>query len=135
MTALDLHGDFAGPKLKGDLFVEHAGNNQTHDLTLTRGQRLIVLPQFGKLTLLMASDAIAIEGLLNRIQQILVNEWLGQELHGAGFDGFHRHRNIAVSGNEDDWNAHASFFQLSLKLQAIDSRERHVQNKATRRIR
>jgi len=52
--------------------------------------------QFGKLTLLVARDPVAIKGLLNRVRQILVDEWLGQELYRAGFDGFHRHRNITV---------------------------------------
>ena len=34
VPAMDLHGDFAGSQLSGDLLVEHAGNDEGHDLAL-----------------------------------------------------------------------------------------------------
>ena len=40
-----------------------------------------------------------------------------------------------MAGNEDDGNVHSSFCQLSLKLQAADSRKGHVQDKTTWPIR
>ena len=126
MSALNLHRNFARSEFKSDLFVKHAGNHQTHHLALARGQRLIALLQFGKLPLLVARDPVAIEGLLNSVQQILIDEWLGQELHRARFDGFHCHRNIAMSGNKDDGDAHAGVCQFPLKFQAVYSRKGNV---------
>jgi len=67
MPTLNLDGDFAGPELKGNLFVEHAGNHQAHHLALACGERAIALTQFGKLVVLVSRYAIAIESLLNRI--------------------------------------------------------------------
>ena len=40
-----------------------------------------------------------------------------------------------MASNEDDGNAYAGVCQLSLKLQAADSRKGHIQNKTTRPIR
>src|SRR5439155_19676373 len=45
--------------------------------------------------------------LVDSIQQVLVPEGLGKELHRAGFHGLHRHRNTSVTGDKDDGNAHA----------------------------
>jgi hypothetical protein len=61
------------------------------------------------------TTSVAIEGQLNRIQQILVVEGLGKELYCTGFDGLCRHWNITMAGNEDDGNAHSSVCQLPLK--------------------
>jgi hypothetical protein len=65
------------------LLVEHARNHQTHDLALARGQRLVALAQPGKVTLLLAHHR-SLRCPVNCIQQVLVQEGLGQELHRAG---------------------------------------------------
>src|SRR5713226_5154110 len=128
---MDLHGDFAGPELRSYLLIEHARNHQAHDLALACGQRLEALSQLGKLTLPLARHPVAIQSLVDRIQQVLVPEGLGQELHGTGFHGPHRHRNITMPGDEDDGNLDARISQLALKVQTVDSRKSHVENKAT----
>src|SRR5260370_9003733 len=128
---MDLHGDFAGPELRSYLLIEHARNHQAHDLALACGHRLVALSQLGKLTLLLARHPVAIQSLVDRIQQVLVSERLGQELHRTGFHGLHRHRNISMPGDEDDRNPDARVSQLALKIQTVDSRKPHVQNQAT----
>ncbi len=52
---------------------------------------------------------------MDSIQQVLVPEGLGKELHRAGFHGLHRHRNISMPGDEDDGNPDARIRQLALK--------------------
>src|SRR6266436_2431285 len=135
MAAMDLHGDFAGPQLKSDLLIEHSRNYQGHNLTLAYSQSRVALSQFGKVTLLLARHTVAIQSLADRIQQVLVLERLGQELHGTGFHGLHRHRNISMSGDKDDGNLHTRITQLALKVQTVDARKAHVQNKAARPVR
>src|SRR6266550_9600135 len=73
--------------------------------------------------------------LVDSIQQVLVPEGLGKELHRAGFHGLHRHRNISMPGDEDDGNPDARIRQLALKVQAVDARKSHVQNQATWSVR
>src|SRR5467141_2612690 len=130
MAAMDLHGDFAGPQLKSDLLIEHSRNYQGHNLTLACSQSRVALSQFGKTTLLLARHTVAIQSLANRIQQVLVLERLGQELHGTGFHGFHRHRDISVTGDEDDGDSDARVSQLALQVETVNSGKAHVQDKA-----
>src|SRR5216683_4532020 len=120
---MDLHGDFAGPKVISDLLIEPARNHQSHDLALACGQRLVTVSQLAKLTLLLARHTVAVQSLVDRIQQVLVPKGLGQELHRTGLHGLHRHRNISVTGDEDDGNLDARVSQLALKFKTIDSRK------------
>src|SRR2546427_5844982 len=107
VTAMDLHGDFTGPKVISDLLIEHARNYQSHDLALACGQRRVAVSQLAKLTLLLARHTVAVQSLVDRIQQVLVREGLGKELHRTGFHGLHRHRNISMTGDKDDRNPDA----------------------------
>src|SRR6266446_6467027 len=125
---MDLHCDFAGSEIKGYLLVEHARNNQAHDFALARGQLVVAFSQLGEATLLLASYTVAIQSLANRIQQVLVPERLGQKLHGTGFHGLHRHRNIPMTGDEDDGDSNARVSQLTLQVEAVDAGKAHIQD-------
>src|SRR6266699_3570305 len=129
---MDLHGDFAGPKLISDLLIEHARNHQFHDLALAWGERLVALSQPTELTLLLAGHTIAVQSLVDCVQQVLIAEGLGKELHCAGFHRLHRHRNVSVTGNKDDGNADARIAQFALKIQTSYSTQSHIYNQATR---
>src|SRR5258708_5595467 len=95
----------------------------------------MTLSQFGKLILLLTRYPIAIQTLVNRIQQVLVPEGLSQKLHSAGFHSLHRHRNISMTSDEDDGNPDAGFSQLPLKIQTANLREFDVQDKTTWSVR
>src|SRR5580658_5494999 len=127
---MDLHGDFAGSELKRYLLIEHARNHQSHNFALAWGERFVVLSQLAKFALLLTRYPIAIQSLMNRIQQILFPEWLGQKLHRTRFHRFHRHRNVSMTGDKDDGNPSTGVSQLALKIQAVDSRQSHVQDQA-----
>src|SRR5438105_14538025 len=116
MPTLDLHGDFAWPELKTYLLVEHARNHQAHDLALACGEQLVAFSQLAKLALLLPCCLIAIQGLMDRIQQVLVAEGLGQELHRARFHGLHGHWNISMTSDENDRDPDARISQLALKV-------------------
>jgi hypothetical protein len=126
VSALDLDGDFTGPELESYLFIEHARNHQAHDLTLARRPQLVAPLQLAKPGLLLAHHPVAIQSLVDRIQQVLVPEGLGQELHRFGFHGLHRHRNISMTRDEDDGNPDTRVSQLALKIQTADSGKSHV---------
>src|SRR5437660_11816666 len=101
---MDLHCDFACSEIKSYLLVEHARNNQAHDFALARGQLVVAFSQLGEATPLLASYAVAIQTLANRIQAVLILERPGKKLHGTGFHGFHRHGNVSTTGDEYRWD-------------------------------
>src|SRR5216684_3853860 len=128
MAAMDLHRDFAGPEIISYLLIEHARNHEAHDFAFARRQRLVAFSQLGKVSLLSTRQTVTIQSLVDRIQQVLVLERLSQKLHGTGFHGLHRHRDISVTGDEDDGDLDARVSQLALKVQAVDARKAHIHN-------
>src|SRR5438270_634368 len=132
---MDLHGDFACPQIRSYLLIELAGNHQAHDFTLACGQRLVAFSHLGKFALLLARYTVAFQSLVDRIQQVLVLERLGQKLHGTRFHGLHRHRNISMSGDENDWNSDARVSQVALQVETVDAWKAHVQDKAAWTVR
>ena len=72
---------------------------------------------------------------MDGVQKVLLLEWLGQEIHGAGFHGARRHRDVAVRGDKNNRNPDSDRLQLFLNLQTIAARELDVQDQAARRFR
>ena len=91
--------------------------------------------QVRELLLALARDAVEVQRLLNGIQEILVPEGLGEKLHRPGFHCLHRHRNVAMTGDEDDGKLDARLRQLVLDIEPADARKPHVKDQAARTIR
>src|SRR6267142_1796368 len=83
-AAMDLDRDLAGSQLRGDLLVEHPRDDEGHDLALPRRQPGVTVLQRRQLVLLLPGDLVALERLLDRIEQVLVLERLGEELDRPG---------------------------------------------------
>src|ERR1700682_1527537 len=115
--------------------MQHTRNYQDHNFALASGQQLVPLSQLAKLALLLAHHPVAIQGLMDRIQQVLIAEWLGEKLYRTGFHGLHTHGNISMTGDKDDRNLEAGVSQLALKIKTVDAGKSHVQNQATWSIR
>src|ERR1700688_4726781 len=81
MPALDLHSDFARSQFISYLLIQPARNHQAHDLALACRQRFVALSQFAEFTFLLPGNSVAIQRLLDRIQQVLVPKGFGKELH------------------------------------------------------
>ena len=84
---MNLDRGFAGSNFGSDLLIEKAGNDQWQHLSFTRCEPFKTLPQFGKFGLVSASRRVALQRELNRVQQILISEWLGQELDRSRLHG------------------------------------------------
>src|ERR1051326_391710 len=78
--------------------------------------------------LLLAAVAIAVKSVLNRIDQVLVPERLGQKLHRSSFHGSDRHRNVPMSGNKNDGNMNVGLEQFLLEIQAAHTRQSNVKH-------
>ena len=75
--------------------------------------------------------AITIQRYSNSFQKILLAKWLGKELNRSTFHGLHRHWNVAMARNKNDWNIDLNFGQLDLKIEPVQSRESDIQYEAT----
>ena len=82
---MDFYSDLADADVVGDLLVESAGHHQGHHLTLTRGERLETLPQRSDCLFVLQPRAITRQPQLDRVQQVLIAERLGQELDRSPF--------------------------------------------------
>jgi len=115
---MNLYRGFGGSEFSGYLFIEQAGNHPGQHLALARSERFQALPEHCGLRLPLSPGAVTIQRLVNRIQQILVAEGLGQEFDGSRFHCPYRHADIAVAGDKDDWNVDIGLSQLTLKIES-----------------
>ena len=88
---MNLDRDLADPQLETDLLVEPAGDHQAHHFPLAGHQPIETLVQFRAFPGVLTRSAVALKGLLNRVQKILIAEGLGEEFRSAGFHRAHPH--------------------------------------------
>src|SRR5258708_2501664 len=72
----------------------------------------------------------ALEGIPDGAHQCVVAERLRQELGRARFHSLDRHRDVAVTGDEDDRHIHPLGGDTSLQIEAVEARKRHVKHQA-----
>ena len=80
------------------------------------------------------SRRLAGDGALDRVEQIVGLEGLGEELVRPRLDGLDRHGDVTVAGDEDDGDLHVAPRQLLLQLDPAEAREVHVEDQAGRRL-
>jgi hypothetical protein len=97
LASVGLHRDLADAELDSDLFIQEAGDDQCHDLPFARGERGVTVPKCSYFRPVSKRGLAALDGLLDGIQQRIVPEWLGQELHRAGLHRLHGGRHVAVT--------------------------------------
>jgi hypothetical protein len=76
LRSMNLYGDCAGPKLRGNLLIKDSGNHQTHYLSLVPCQRLIPGSQDSLLRFYSTTSGVTGEILLNSAQQVFIFKWL-----------------------------------------------------------
>jgi hypothetical protein len=75
---MDLHRDFADAEIMGDLLAEAPPHDLDHDLALPRTQRLEALSERVQILVVLPPDTIASEAEMDRIDEVLITERLGQ---------------------------------------------------------
>jgi hypothetical protein len=98
------------------LFAKAAVRDLNHDLALPGAQRLEAFPEGGQSFLILPPSAITREAELNGVEEFLITKRLRKELNGATLHRLHRHRDVAVSGDEDDWEFLVRGGELALKI-------------------
>ncbi len=86
-----------------DLIVGQTGDEQVQDLAFVSCKGVKTLKENRNFCFLCPSHRVSFQRQLQVIQQILVAKWFGKERNGARFYGPHRHGDIAVTRNKDDW--------------------------------
>ncbi len=99
---MDLDRHFAQFELSGNLLVAATGDDERKDLSFARRQGLETFLQFGDKFGLSPTGAVALDPRLDRIEQFLLVQGLGQEFDGPGLHRPHRHGNVAVTADKYD---------------------------------
>ena len=68
---------------------------------------------------------------LNRFKQILLSEWLCQEFDRATLHRLHRHWNVTMSSDEDDWQLSFGTCQFALQFESALAGKPHVKHQAS----
>src|SRR4029077_1810780 len=118
----------AGSDFGGNLLIEKSGDHKSHDLALTRGQSVIASLQVVDLGLSFSVSAVALQGLLNCVQQVLVSERFRQKFYGARLQCFDRHGNVTVRRNKDDRDLRSGLGQPALEIKSTHLRQPYIQN-------
>src|SRR5262245_34457861 len=116
MAAMHLHRGFGDADIVGNLLAEATAHDLYHDFPLAGAQRCEALPEGGQDFFALPPCAIAGEPELNGLEEILIAERLRQELDGATLHRLHRHRNVAVAGDEDEREVPAGRGEFALKI-------------------
>src|ERR1700751_4813606 len=114
----------------GDLLAEAPLHNLDHYLAFPWGERFEARPERTQGLFILAPSTIASEAELDRVDQVLITERLGQELDSTRLYRLHRHRDVTVPRHEDDWDLDIRSRELALKIQTALPRQSNVQNEA-----
>src|SRR6266478_5992371 len=114
----------------GDLLAEAALHDLDHYLAFPWAQRIEAHPERTQGLFILAPSTIASEAEVDRIDQVLITERLGQELNGTALHRLYRHRDVAVARYEDDRDLDIRRGELALKIQTAPPRQSDVQDEA-----
>jgi hypothetical protein len=91
-----------------------------------------VATQIARGHLAVSPLAIAVERRPDGIQEILLAQRLSKEFNRASFHSLHRHRDVTVASDKNDWNIDLN---VGLKIDPAQSRQSDIQYEATHLIR
>src|SRR6202451_465802 len=126
---MSLNRKFAHSLLIRDLLVEKTRNYQLQHFLLARRESIDSRANSPYFRRTLPQLTVAGNRFLNGVQQILTANRLRQELIRTFFHGAHRHRDVAMTGNEDNRNLNIGRAQLELKIEAAQPRHPYVENK------
>src|SRR6266576_2063581 len=132
---MHLHGPFRETDIEGNLFAHSALCDLNHDLVLSRAQRFKTLPECSQGLFTCPPGTITSKAGLDGIEKVLITERLRQELNGTTFHSLHRHGNVTMPCDEDDWEVPFGRGEVTLKLETTSPRQSHVKHQAGRAMR
>src|SRR5262249_1747690 len=132
IAAMDFDRHLADADIAGDLLIETATDNVLHYFALAGRQRLEALAHRAKRLFALAPRPITCQAELNRIQQILIAKWPGQELNRSALHRLHGHRHVTVSRDEYDRELDVRCREVALIVQTAAPGQSDIQDQAGR---
>src|ERR1700692_4959450 len=132
---MHLHGGFGNADIACNLFAKAAVRDLNHDLALPGAQRVEAFPEGGQSFLILPPSAITREAELNGVEELLITKRLRKELNGTTLHRLHRHRDVAVPCDEDDWQFPVRRGELALTIKTALPRQPDVEHQAGGAIR
>src|SRR5262249_18796878 len=132
--AMHLHCGFGDADMAGSLLVQVTGHNMEHDVPLAGAKRVEALPERSQCPLALSTVAIASEAGIDGVKQILITEWLCEELQGTALHRLHRHRHVGVRCDENDRHLPVCSGKLALKLKTTSPRHPHIEYEASNQL-
>src|SRR4029453_16931385 len=106
-----------------------------HDLAFAWAERVKSLSELVFRFCALSTRAIPGKTSLDGIEQVLIPEWLGQELDGSSLHRLHAHRDIAMRRDENDGQFAVCRGQRALEVESTRARHSHVDDQASRAVR
>src|ERR1700730_1856849 len=132
---MHLDGDLADANFSGYLLVHLTRCHQRDDIALTQRKGLEAGSHVGDGFCVMALSAVAIERNPNCVQKVLLADRLRQKLHRTSFHRLDGHRDIAVSGDEDDRSIDVQLDEFGLNVESAQPRQSDVKYQTAGSIR
>lgn len=131
---MDLYRGFGDAQVAGDLLVQTPLGDLSQNCTLARCQDFESRPERAQCLLILAAFTVLSESKIDRVQKILISERLGEKLDGARLHRLHAHRDVAMSGHEDDRESDARHGESSLKIQSTTTRQSRIEDNTSSAI-
>jgi hypothetical protein len=122
LAAKYLYRGFARADPLRNLFVQQPGHHKGQDFLFAPRESVSSLSEQLQICLVSPPNPVSFECEVHGIEQILIAEWLWQELNSARFNGADRHGNITMGCHEDDRDFIALPFEMALKIQSTHPR-------------
>src|SRR5262245_42900272 len=120
----------ADAKAQTNRLVGQSRSYQFEYLLFTIGQRVVALLD-ARLTAMVSLHLL---GLRNRflqcVEQLTALERLFQKIDGAALHGLNCRWNVAIAGNEDDWQRNTAARELDLQIEPRQSGHAHIKQQA-----
>jgi hypothetical protein len=131
---VNLDGALTNTQIISNDFVRLARDNEVKYFALAICEACKSLSNFGMRLLFLTSFLIGFQRLVNPVKQVLVAEWLLNEIDSTFLHGVDGHWHVAVPGNEYDWQAAVAPNQFFLQLQTAETWHTDIEYEATRTL-
>src|SRR5262245_46280401 len=99
---MHLHGDLTDSHLASDLLIHETGSDVACSFLFARRKRSVSSLYVDQMLSGLSHCAMALNGRANSVKQHLIAAWLGQEFNCSRLHGLDAHRNVAVTGHENN---------------------------------
>src|SRR5262249_16002211 len=117
-AAMELDGDIADSEVEGDLLVEASAGHLAEHLPLTRRKRRQPLDIGVDEQSFLSAGHVSFNSGGYGVEQRLISNRLREEVDRTELHGLYRHRNVAMSGEKNNWRCVTLGSEASLEIES-----------------